>query len=228
MRKPALYLTVETLPMASVAPFLHREASFVNLRGQYSIAAGTPRLDALLERHRGQVRALGRTLQLREDGKPREEVVKAYDNTLLRYGFRIDADDCFSIPWRPDERDALSRVANWLAGEPASHDKVLSLGSCALQPAAHDPRDIDAERRISALFDRIEAACPAVFRGQRALTEPLGREWSRNYAGLDARLETHGDRVVLNRFLALSHFDFGPLSAWERGAPAMPAECKRR
>jgi hypothetical protein len=197
----------------------------VNLRGQYSIAPGTPRLVALFERHRGRVRVMGRTLLLREDGMPREDVVKAYDNTLLRYGFRIDANNCFSIPWQPDEQDWLSRAANRLAREPASHDGVLSLASCALRPAVRSPRDIEAERRISAL---IEASCPRVFRGQKALTDPLGNEWSRHYAGLDARLETHGDRVILNRYLALSYFDFGPLSAWERGEPVLPPQCKGR
>jgi hypothetical protein len=216
-REPALYLTVETLPMAAVVPFLHPASSFVNLRGQYSVRPGAPRLDALLARHSGRVRTLGRTLQLRDDGKPREDIVHAYDSTLVRFGYRIDAADCFAIDWRPDEGDALSRFANRLARQPAAHAAVLSLGSCALLPAERDPADIENERRISALFDRIERTCPGLFRGQTALTEPFGKEWMRNYPAMDARLLTHGDRVILERYLALSYFDFGPLSAWEHG-----------
>jgi hypothetical protein len=226
-REPALYLTVETLPMAAVAPFLHPASSFVNLRGQYSIRPDAPRLEALLARHDGRVRTMGRTLQLREGGRPRAEFVAAYDSTLVRYGYRIDADDCFEIRWQPDEDDPLSRAANRLAGEPAAHGAILSLGSCALARAERDPRDIENERRVSALFDRIEKACPALFRGQLALTEPLGKEWVRNYPALDARLETHGDRVILERYLALSYFDFGPLSAWERGAGPLPDACRK-
>jgi len=224
-REPALYLTLETLTMAAVVPFLHPGASFVNLRGQYSIAPGTPRLETLLARHRGQVRALGRFLQLRE-GQPREEMVEAYDTTLIRYGYRIDQDDCYAIAWQPDEQDALSRAANWLARQPSAHHAVLSLGSCGLLPAERDPRDVEAERLVSAVFDRIERECAALLRGQSAVTEPLGKEWMRNYPGIDARLETYGDRVILERYVSLTYVDFGPLSSWQSGAAAAPEACR--
>lgn len=224
-RDPALYLTVETLPMASVAPFLHPASSLVNVRGQYSIPPGAPRLQALLARHGGNVRVLGRYLRL-EDGRPHAEVVEAYDTTLIRYGYRIDAQRCWSIAWRPDETDALSRVANWLAREPERHDAGLSLGACALRPAQRDPREIEAELRVSLAFDRIEKDCARLLQGQRSLTESLGGEWMRNYPALDARLETHGDRVVLDRYLALSYFDLGPLSAWQRGDRPPPPVCR--
>jgi hypothetical protein len=227
-RDPALYLTVETLPMASVVPFVHPASSFVNLRGQYSIAPGSPSLEPLFKRHRGHVRALGRFLQLREDGKPRVEVVEAYDATLIRFGYRVDADDCFAIPWRPDEEDALSRAANWLAGEPRRHDAALSLGSCALVGAQRDPRDIERERNVGAVFDRIEKQCAALLGGQSALIEPFGREWMRNYPAIDARLLTDGDRVLLERYLALSYVDFGALSAWQRGDAPLPDACRER
>src|SRR5207253_10897199 len=63
LRDPALYLTVEILPMAVVAPFVHPASSFVNFRGQHSFPTDSPRLTALRERHRGQVRTLGRELK---------------------------------------------------------------------------------------------------------------------------------------------------------------------
>src|SRR5207302_1657594 len=96
----------------------------------------------------------------------------------------------------PDEQDALSRAANWLARQPSAHHAVLSLGSCGLLPAERDPRDVEAERLVSAVFDRIERECAALLRGQSAVTEPLGKEWMRNYPGIDARLETYGDRRI--------------------------------
>jgi hypothetical protein len=226
VREPALYLTIETLPMAAVAPFVHRDASFVNLRGQYSIPPGSPRLQSLLERHAGKVRALGRHLRIRENGRPREEAIEAYDYTYIRYGYRIDPADCHAIDWRPDEQDALSRAANWLARQPGRHEEVLSLGSCALRPARRDPRDVEAERRVTEAFERIERACPKLFRGQTALTESLGKEWMRNYPALDARLETQGDIVILDRYLALSYFNFGSLAAWQRGQGTLPAPCR--
>jgi hypothetical protein len=198
LREPALYLSAEVLPMAVVTPFLHRASSFVNVRGQHTLPTGSPRLAALLERHRDRVRALGRRLAL-VDGKPAPAEVQSYDAALRRFGYRLDVADCFTIAWRPDDDDFLSRAANALsAAAPAA--EPLSVVSCALVPAPRDPRDVEAELKFSALFDRIEKACPQLFRGQTAVTEPFGTSgWSRTYNGLDARLEAFGGRVILHR-----------------------------
>jgi hypothetical protein len=32
--------------------------------------------------------------------------------------------------------------------------------------------------------------------------------------------------VILERYLALSYFDFGPLSAWQRGDAPVPEACR--
>ena len=91
-----------------------------------------------------------------------------------------------------------------------------------------DPADIEREQKVSLLFDRMEKACPRLFRGQTSVTEPLGTGWSRYYAGLDARLEAYADRVMLNRYRLAKYVDLGPLSAWERGDAPLPALCKGR
>lgn len=224
-REPALYLTVEILPMAVVAPFLHPASSFVNARGQHSLPTDSPRLRELLERHRGHVRSLGRFLEL-ADGRPAEAQVRAYDARLLRFGLRVDTADCFAIPWRPDDQDPLSRAANLLADGRKSIEP-LSLVSCALRATTRDPADVERERNISALFDRIENACPRLFRGQKAVTESLGTTgWSRNYTGLDARLEALAGRAVLHRYRVDRHVDLGALSGWARGEAALPEPCR--
>jgi hypothetical protein len=225
LREPALYLTLETLPMAVVAPFVHRASSFVNFRGQSSIPPDSPRLASLLERHRGRARALGRALEL-VNGKPRENDVKAYDDTLLRIGYRLDTGDCFTIAWQPDSDDPVSRAANWLSRTPPSNE-LLSVVSCALRPVARDAAQAEKERRFSALFDRMEQSCPEVFHGHTAVTEPLGSGWSRHYVGLDARLEAIGDRVILNRYRAGVRLDLGRLSDWEAQG-VLPAACGGR
>ena len=223
LREPALYLTVEILPMAVVAPLVHPHSSFVNFRGQHTLAADAPRLQRLLERYRGRVRTLGRGLELVE-GKPTDDQVRIYDTRLRRLGYRVDTADCFAIPWRPDDDDALSRTANALGGNRQAYEP-LSVVSCALRPAPRDPADIEAERDASALFDRVEKACPKLFRGQTAVTEPLGRGWSRNYPGLDARLGAFGGALVLNRYREDRDLDLGRLADWERGDPPLPAAC---
>jgi hypothetical protein len=221
LREPALYLSLETLSMSALAPFVDPASSFVAFRGPSSIPPDSPKLGELLERYRGRVRALGRNLEL-VDGKPRAAVVKAYDDTLLRIGFRLDTGDCFTIPWRPDAVDPLSRAANWLARAQPTNEQ-LSAVSCALRSGTGDPVRAERERYFSALFDRIEKACPRIFRGQTAVTEPFGTGWSRNYVGLDARLEAGGDWVVLNRYRAGAYVDLGRNLDWEKGT--VPAVC---
>lgn len=224
LREPALYLTVEVLPMAVVAPLMHPASSFVNFRGQHSIAPNSPRLALLLARHQGRVRTLGRSLEAVE-GKPPPGALKRYDDTLVRIGYRVDTDDCFRMAWRPDSGDPLSRAANRLAN-PRPSDEPLSVVSCALRPAVRDPLEAKLELRFSVVFDRIEKTCPRLFRGQTAVTEPLVNGWSRNYAGLDARLEAFGDHVILNLYRAGRHVDLGALSAWDHEDAPVPAPCR--
>jgi hypothetical protein len=224
LREPALYLTVEILPMAVLAPLVHPQSSFVNFRGQHSLPADSPRLALLLERHRGQVRILGRGLELAE-GKPTHDQVRIYDTRLRRLGYRLDPADCFAIAWRPDDDDALSRAANWLSGR-AQPDEPLSVVSCALVAAPREPADIERERQASLRFDRIEKTCPRLFRGQTAVTEPLGSGWARYYAGLDARLEAYADRVVLNRYRLAKEVELGRFSQWADADAAVPSACR--
>jgi hypothetical protein len=224
LREPALYLTVEVLPLAVIAPFLNPESSFVNFRGQHSLPPDSPRLAGLLERYRGRVRVLGRDI-VPVGGRLPVPALQAYDRTLERIGLRVDQEDCFTIAWRPDSSDELSRAANRLVRPLPPHES-LSAESCALRPVARDPAVAKEERRLSALFDRIERACPTLFRGQTAVTEPFINGWSRYYTEFDARLEAFGDHVVLNFLRTGRHVDLGKLSAWERDPAPLPMDCR--
>jgi len=216
--EPALYLTIEPQAMTAVVPFLQRDSVFVSLRGRPSPSQGAGRLERLLGGGERPVRTLGRGLRLQEDGKPRPEVIAEYDSKLMRFGFRLDASDCFSIPWRAADQHALSRWANMFAAQPEARDRTMSLASCALARAERDPLDLEEERRVSAAFDRIERECRGLFKGQTSVTERLGAEWSRSYTGLDARMETRAGRVVLLPwFKPLVYFDLGALESWQRG-----------
>jgi len=214
LREPALYLTVEILPMAVIAPFMHPASSFVNFRGQHSLPADAPKLVELLERHRGHVRVLGRDVQVPID-----------DARLRRLGYRVNPADCFQIPWQRDDDDALSRAANWFAGNPKSAEP-LSLASCALVPAARDPADAARERQASEVFDLVQEACPKLFRGQTAVTESFGSGWSRHYNGLDARLVILGERLIFERYRGRGDVELGAQSAWRRGAVVPPSTCR--
>ena len=227
-REPALYLTVETQAMSVIVPFLHPDSSFVNVRGQHSLERGAARLQSLLERHKGRVRTIGRALRLQRDGRPRPGVIELYDSTLLRYGFRVDAQDCFQVAWRPRRYDWLSQFANLLVTEDAgTRESTVALVSCALHPGSLGPAEVEEERRMTALFDRLERACPGVLRGQTAVTERMGKEWSRSYAGLEARVETSRGALLLVPFFDFRYRLLGMIAEWEAGVPpAMQKACR--
>lgn len=219
-REAALYLTVETQTMSVIVPFLHPDSSFINLRGQHSLEHGAARMQALLAQHKGRVRTIGRALRLQRDGRPRPGMIDLYDSTLLRHGFRVDAQDCFRVAWRPQRYDWLSQFANVLVTEDAGvRESNVVLISCALRPGSLSPAEVEEERRMTALFDRLERACPGVLRGQTSFTERMGKEWSRSYAGLEARVETSHGALVLVPFFKLRHHFLGTISEWEAGVP---------
>jgi len=80
---------------------------------------------------------------------------------------------------------------------------------------------------MTALFDRVERACPGVLRGQTAFTERRGKEWSRSYASLEARGETNQGALVLVPYFKLRDHFLGMIAEWEAGVPtAMEKACR--
>jgi hypothetical protein len=88
--------------MSAIVPFLHPDSSFINLRGQHSLERGAARLQSLLRKvTRAACARSGVRCGLQRDGRPRPGVIELYDSTLLRYGFRVDAQDCFRLVGSP-------------------------------------------------------------------------------------------------------------------------------
>jgi hypothetical protein len=148
-----------------------------------------------------------------------------YDRAFWRLGYRVDAEECFTIAWRP-EQDVLARAANRV-GALSPSPEPLAVVSCALVAAPRDPADMESERRMSAVFDRIEKRCRSLLRGQTAVTEPFGAGgWARNYNGLDARLEAFGGAVLLHRYRGGELLALGGVADWENDAGPLPPACE--
>jgi hypothetical protein len=226
LKEPALYVSIEPQAMAASIPFLHPAASFASLQGQDGAAPRWQRLATMRAASGERLRVRGRGLRLQADGRPRPEVVETYNATLIRFGYRLDTADCFAIAWRLEDQDALSRWANALSAQRESRDRTMSLASCGLLPAQRDPREIEEERRMSVLFDRVERSCPRVFQGLTAVTERLGTEWMRSYAALDARMETQSGRLLLVPWFKLRYVDLGRLADWDGGARPRLLACE--
>jgi hypothetical protein len=147
-----------------------------------------------------------------------------HDRAFRRLGYRLDPQECFTVDWRP-EQDALARAANRFAALSPSSEP-LAVVSCALVAAPRDPGDVESERRMSAVFGRIEKHCRSLLRGQTAVTEPFGAGgWARNYNGLDARLEAFGGAVLLHRYRSSELLALGRVADWENDAGPLPPAC---
>lgn len=213
---PALYFTVQSPTFSNAIPYFHPASSFVNLRGQVSMSPGGPQwkhVEALLAQHGERVRTFGTAVLLEPDGAPSRELIDAYNSVFYRYGFEVDKEDCFHIPWNRDDKDIISVAANMLVGiRPMKEGEFLL--SCRLTRVPHDPELLAEEARVSMIFDRIERACPRLFSGAVAVTERLGKVWTRAYANSDARLDLDDGTLLLRLGHSLDAVHFGNPKDW--------------
>jgi hypothetical protein len=93
------------------------------------------------------------------------------------------------------------------------------LFSCALQPGTHLSADyVRTSDRLTAVFRRIEAACPLLFGPPGWRFERKGGMWSRTYMNTDMKLYTAKGRMFYSR-LEYGPFDvdIGSIEDWESG-----------
>jgi hypothetical protein len=213
---PALYFLYGDPTNSFIAPFLPEDAGFVNLGGSYVLGPGAhgARIDSLLHRYAPHWRLILRDPRQGRSGKP-EFATFAYANAALEaFGLRADPDECARIT-----------IRNVAPGVDTGY-----LLSCQVVP---DPADQTiqsvARRRMDVIFDRLEDACPALFRPRRPVTEdyPINRHeqvWARRYAdtGLEA-LVGRGVVQITDRTRGGPAAYVGPQSAWEHAA--VPLQC---
>ena len=88
-------------------------------------------------------------------------------------------------------------------------------------------RTMSRERAGGKRCGPTEPPDPTLLRGQTAVTEPFGTAgWSRNYPGLDARLEAFGGSVLLHRYRSATVLELGRLSDWARDDAPLPPACR--
>jgi len=86
--------------------------------------------------------------------------------------------------------------------------------SCGLRPVPRDPRLAEEERRVSAIFDRVERACPRLFRYSSRLTEQMGDGWMRNYLNTDGVLQLKEGALIFSLSHSFDGVYFGRESEW--------------
>jgi len=176
--EPYLYLPMDSQSQSFLLPWLAPGSSFLGLNaGLTPDGRNGARARALIEANAGRLRMLKLVEAIEADGRPIVPSVAVFDHSLRSFGLRVDTGDCDFITYQGSP-SVIQR-----AGPKSGPRDVVRLYTCRVvidaQPAE---REVDPERkrRADIVLDRLEQACPELFR-PRAGSLRSGALWRRNY-----------------------------------------------
>ncbi len=230
---PALYLTIGGQSNAFVAPFLAAGSGLINFSGAYALGADGAngrRIEALIRRYDPQVRMLINGAKLYAPGPERQANITRVNRYLERFALRIDPADCAAIIVEGLPPDLEFSVASSpdapVVAQPPANQRILS--SCAVAADLSDHSAEKAEqRRADQALDRMEDACPELFRPRRPVTEHVGNTWSRIYLDTDLNAWVgHGQLRAKQELVSSETLQLGSEAQWLDGS--LRLDCGRR
>jgi hypothetical protein len=233
--EPNLYLTAGVQSNSFIAAYLAKGSGLVNISGAYvlgSNGAAGARIEALMHRYSPRLRVLWRATQLETGNFPRDYRFPVNDS-LARFGLRIDPSDCSKITVHGLPPDVPITFADLFSTKPVkppakTQPNTSYLITCRIIPDdSNRLAEADRERAIDVVFDRVEDACPALFQPRRLRTEHVRDIWHRVYVNTDIVLVSiNGSIKFMNPPHSESLISLGPESEWAK-APLRLA-CGRR
>ncbi len=184
--EPNLYLTIRAQSNSFLAPFLARDSGFVNGVGSYIDPEGAngERVRALIHRFSPNLRVVFLSTKPQESIEHRAPLPQV-DDALLWFGLRPNMDDCATITVRGLPPELEIRDETSLPQESQDRRNTY-VATCRLVPDTTDRSALIARQRaVNLVFDRLEDACPKLFRPSRLVTVYYGGVWRRIYGGTD-------------------------------------------
>jgi hypothetical protein len=199
-RTPALYFSYGVQANAFIVPFLPSGSGFINVAGDYPLAAGGANgaaVSALIRRYSPHLRVLARDDHAQNKQLPIISGIPAAANALQPFGLSPIASDCATIEIPHEGPQNPVFVHTVLRGKPghpapplpdrqvpASGTGYLTSCTVARSPLAYEePKP--GERRASLALDRLEDACPKLFQPARPVMQFYGDShneiWARRY-----------------------------------------------
>jgi hypothetical protein len=233
--EPNLYLTAGVQSNSFMAAYLAKGSGLVNISGAYvlgSDGAAGARIEALIHRYAPQLRVLWSAPQSETANFPRDYRFPVNDS-LARFGLRIDPSDCSRITLRGLPPGMQITFEDLLSTRPVkppakTQPDTSYLMTCRIIPDdSNRLTEADRERAVDVVFDRVEDACPALFQPRRLRTEHVHDIWHRVYVNTDIVLVSiNGSIKFMNPPRSESLISLGPENKWAK-AP-LRLSCGRR
>lgn len=229
--QPYFFITVQPQSLSFLAPAFHPASGFFNAAGGYAFdpdGPGGARARGLLDRFDGRLRTLIGLDVTDEAGRFRVPDLGGMDQILIPWGLVVDRDDCDAIgvaAGLPLLKVTLTGVAGRTVPGP-----ILSCGLRPAPPGARQAQDA-ARREISPVFERLEAACPDLFKPRGLRIEGGADRWYKSYTATDTRLTvTHGRVSYFSAVRGGDPVGAGSVANWLDPEPAAwpVIDCSRR
>jgi hypothetical protein len=228
--EPNLYLSYGMQANTFVAPFLSKDSGFVNFAGGFTLnpdGANGARVKALIRRFAPNVRVLFDGGSQFKNAESRATRTQKVDGALERFGLRVDTRECATIVVRglPPELEVQHAMSEH--SEPQIRD-ATNLVACRLIANTTDQSaNIARQKGVDVVFDRIEDACPKLFRPRRLVSTHDGDTWRRQYGGTDiSAWISHGRVKFADLVRPTGVIDIGSESDW--AIAPLRIECGRR
>jgi hypothetical protein len=228
--EPNLYLSLGAQSNSFIAPFLAKDSGFVNFAGGFTLnseGANGARVKALIRRFSPNVRVLFNGGKNYKNAELRAPPAPEIDDALQRFGLRTDMRECATIAVHGLPPGPETRYETTVPQEPMIPD-ITYLVTCGVVADTRDPSAIMARQHaVDIVFDRLEDACPTLFRPRRLVTIHAGEVWRRNYGNTDISAWINRGRVKFADGIRPNGvIDIGAESDWAK-AP-MRLDCGRR
>jgi len=228
--EPNLYLTMGGPSNSFLVPFLARGSGFVNFSGGYALGpdgANASRVRAMIERSTPHLRVLVSGESIYPDAALREPRQTDVDDILRTFGLRVDMNDCETITVQ-GLRPSVWRAFDSSMPAPPMHGYKGQFTSCHLMADTRDQsQEAAARRAVDAVLNRLEDACPALFRPPRPQTEHVNQVWLRFYGATDLTAWVSQGEVKFASAVRDTRDVFvGREDAWAERP--LPLECGRR
>ena len=199
--EPYLHLSVGSLSMSVVAPYLDPRGMLINAMGQWSLPLNGPLGDAFTQRLKaweGRTRVLVRAQRNWAESPKADEFRERMDRVLYRLSLRVDWRDCLDVQLAAGPK--VDPTADKPEGGPAALQATLV--SCALLRRTVDDPAYEIDRATAdRVLDTLEARCPKLLRPRPMATDADLGTWQRRYVNSDSRLTVSMvDGVMLTHF----------------------------